>query len=118
MINSDKNTVAIPDQDRFLAVLDGKRCRTSDMFYAQINAALMLPDYFGGNLDALYDCLCDLSWLKEKHVTLLVTRSELLLSQDSSEKKTALLETLSQAEQEQYEADRSFQLILLSYDQV
>jgi len=25
---------------------------------------LNLPDYFGGNWDALYDVLCDLSWLE------------------------------------------------------
>lgn len=28
-----------------------------------IGAALCFPDWYGRNLDALYDCLADLSWL-------------------------------------------------------
>ncbi|MFI6481509.1 barstar family protein [Nonomuraea sp. NPDC050663] len=30
---------------------------------AKIARELSFPDYFGGNLDALYDCLTDLGWL-------------------------------------------------------
>nr|WP_242613767.1 barstar family protein [Herbihabitans rhizosphaerae] len=37
---------------------DGKRAMLD-----AIAAALCFPDYFGHNLDALYDCLTDLSWL-------------------------------------------------------
>lgn len=35
--------------------------------------ALDLPDYFGGNLDALHDCLTDLSWRDNPATALLVT---------------------------------------------
>jgi hypothetical protein len=31
---------------------------------------LHFPDQFGGNWDALYDCLCDLSWIKEKRIVI------------------------------------------------
>lgn len=36
---------------------------TSQAVMDSIASALSFPDYFGHNLDALYDCLTDLSWL-------------------------------------------------------
>jgi|APFre7841882630_1041343.scaffolds.fasta_scaffold114337_1 RNAse (barnase) inhibitor barstar len=50
----------------------GLRCARIDLagssdkkdLLARIGAALGFPDWFGGNWDALYDCLDDLSWLK------------------------------------------------------
>ena len=39
---------------------------------ARISRALRFPDWFGGNWDALEDCLTDLSWLNaEGHVLLI-----------------------------------------------
>lgn len=116
MLESDYNAIQQPAKDQFTAVLDGKRCKTLPDLYVQLNAALKFPDYFGGNLDALYDCLCDLSWLEQKHVSLIFTRAELLLSQATTDEKAALMETLEQAETNQYEADRSFEVILLGHD--
>ncbi|WP_367131285.1 barstar family protein [Saccharothrix sp. HUAS TT1] len=37
--------------------------RTKQDAIAAIADALSFPDWFGHNLDALYDCLTDLSWL-------------------------------------------------------
>jgi RNAse (barnase) inhibitor barstar len=116
MLHSDHNTIEQSSKQQFTAVLDGKRCKTLAEFYVQINAALRFPDYFGANLDALYDCLCDLSWLEQKHVVLIFTRAELLLSQAKADEKAALLETLEQAETNQYEPERSFEVILLGHD--
>lgn len=43
--------------------IDGTRIRTKDDFYDAVASALSFPDWFGRNLDALHDCLRDLSWL-------------------------------------------------------
>lgn len=43
--------------------LDGTALRDQLAALDGIAAALSFPDYFGRNLDALYDCLTDLSWL-------------------------------------------------------
>ena len=37
-------------------------CRDKQEFLARTAAALGFPDWFGGNWDALFDCLTDLSW--------------------------------------------------------
>lgn len=50
-------------------VLDGTAIGTKADLLAAIASALSFPSYFGRNLDALYDCLTDLSWLPEgEHV--------------------------------------------------
>jgi RNAse (barnase) inhibitor barstar len=43
--------------------IDGTRIRSKDDFYTAVAAAMSFPDWFGRNLDALADCLRDLSWL-------------------------------------------------------
>lgn len=47
-----------------------------------IAAALCFPDYFGRNLDALYDCLTDLSWLPSGEHVLIWGGSDLLKEAD------------------------------------
>lgn len=47
-----------------------------------IAAALSFPDYFGRNLDALYDCLTDLTWLPVGEHVLIWGGAELLKAAD------------------------------------
>ena len=43
--------------------LDGRRMDSRAKAYAYLKEELRLPEYFGGNLDALYDCLGEMSWV-------------------------------------------------------
>ena len=40
-----------------MIILDGKRMGDRDAMHAELKEKLGLPDYYGGNLDALNDCL-------------------------------------------------------------
>ncbi len=45
--------------------------RTKDELLSSLRVALRLPDYFGRNWDALWDCICDLSWIPDSQVVVL-----------------------------------------------
>lgn len=62
-----------------------------------IAAALSFPSYFGRNLDALYDCLTDLSWLPSGEHVLIWGGSE-LLKQADPKAYLAIRSVLSDAE--------------------
>ena len=40
-----------------MIILDGKRMGDRDALHAELKQKLALPEYYGGNLDALNDCL-------------------------------------------------------------
>lgn len=41
-------------------VLDARKMPTRDEAHEYLKMILELPEYYGKNLDALYDCLCDM----------------------------------------------------------
>ena len=62
--------------------LDGSALHDRGSALDGIAAALSFPDYFGRNLDALRDCLVDLSWLPEGEHVLVWRHAEVLRGDD------------------------------------
>ena len=48
-----------------VVVINGRRIHTLSQLYIYLARRLKFPDYFGHNLDALVDCLCDLEEVVE-----------------------------------------------------
>jgi RNAse (barnase) inhibitor barstar len=63
-------------------VIDGTTIRNRDDFYDAVAVALSFPDWFGRNLDALYDSLRDLSWLPEGEHVLVWSAPEVMREAD------------------------------------
>lgn len=42
-----------------IIILDGKQMNSFDGMHDYLAKSLRLPQYYGRNLDALYDCLCE-----------------------------------------------------------
>jgi hypothetical protein len=69
---------ALRGGDLALARVDLNGAGGKEALLERIAAALAFPAWFGGNWDALEDCLCDLSWSKAAgHVLLLENAADL-----------------------------------------
>ncbi|MEV7009713.1 barstar family protein [Streptosporangium sp. NPDC051022] len=75
-------TGGAPRSGTFVHRIDGSEITTSAEAMSAIAAALSFPDYFGHNLDALYDCLTDLAWLPAGEHVLVWSRSGILRTTD------------------------------------
>jgi RNAse (barnase) inhibitor barstar len=60
---SQKNLSNFCQQNNFqLCYLDGINIKNKQEFFQGCISAFNLPEYFGNNWDACFDCLTDLSW--------------------------------------------------------
>ncbi|MDO0933817.1 barstar family protein [Streptomyces sp. DG2A-72] len=66
--------------------MQGREMSDVDSVFTQFYENLRLPDYFGWNWNALYDCLSDLNWLATTHFLLIVDDAESVLSESPEER--------------------------------
>jgi RNAse (barnase) inhibitor barstar len=71
-----------PGRQAIVRVIRGAKSRSEGEFFNECGAALQLPDYFGENWDALFECLTDLEWLPGDAYLLLVTDGDLALDRE------------------------------------
>jgi RNAse (barnase) inhibitor barstar len=88
------------DSDIVIAVINCADAPTINDFYSQIQKGLKLPAYFGKNLDALYDCLCDFSWLDAKEVHVVLRGYDAFLAKEAKNKRWDILAVLNDAASE------------------
>jgi RNAse (barnase) inhibitor barstar len=80
-----------------VAFVDGTKASTMNEFYHQLQKGLKLPNYFGKNLDALYDCLCDFSWLDANEIHIVLRNYDDFLSKETKNQRWNLLAVLNDA---------------------
>lgn len=71
----------------FEAIIDGGKCLNKMETLNEIGKAFIFPDYYGHNLDALEECLNDLSWLDADNYSLIINNYSKFLSDEDEELK-------------------------------
>ena len=107
----------LPDfpPDAFVGDIRGDKSRSSRSFYTQVAKCLRFPDYFGRNLDALFDCLCALDDIPESEVVLLIHQYDQWLELEKPDKRSDTLAVLRDAENpENRTDDKRFRVYLLT----
>ena len=87
MILIVKNTDSIVAQDETQLILNGETLRNMQDVYDFLKRELSFPDYFGNNLDALFDCLCDLPEDKCPLQMVITNPSDFLINEDKENKE-------------------------------
>jgi len=87
--------------------LDGRLLGNKASLLAALGQALHFPDYYGGNWDALDECLADLSW-HEGPLRLLITHADSI----PDDLMASLVEIFADAAKQWAVAGRPFALYL------
>lgn len=94
--------IASPDTEfkrgnnKIIVEIDGNEIKDIPAFYELLVYNLSFPGYFGENLDALYDMLLDLQWIKHEAIELVITNFNNFLSDETTEDKADLMLLLEQ----------------------
>ena len=106
-----KSDRPISTPELFVARVDGRKTQTLDKFYKKIAKKLHFPDYFSSNLDALADCLCDLSWIGQPNVKLFIKNPTEFLAAENEEIRQSVMEIFEDAQENPMDEESSFEAI-------
>lgn len=93
--------------------LDGAAVRSKRGMMTALARLLRFPDWFGHNLDALYDCLTDLSWLPAGEHVLVWTHPEVLATADPAGYR-GIREVLADAVEGAADSDRPLKIVFVA----
>jgi RNAse (barnase) inhibitor barstar len=88
------------NEHTFRVIIDGRQIPSLEQLYPALSLRFQFPNYFQPNLDALYDCLTDLSQLPPKYqkAALIIHHSEAFLKDETDERRKALYQVLEEAQ--------------------
>lgn len=92
-------------------LMDGRSITDRAGVLAAIAEALSFPSYFGRNLDALHDCLMDLSWLPAGDHVLIWAWPDILRAADPAA-YAGVCATLSDAVRHRRDIERTVRVVL------
>jgi RNAse (barnase) inhibitor barstar len=87
------------EKNYFIAEIYGKECLSLNSFLDSIARAFKFPDYYGRNINALWDLIGDLSWLNESNYLLVIRESGFFLKDENENTRRdiyALLERIAE----------------------
>lgn len=73
------------DDNTFVVIIDGKKAQDTKSFFKEIYKELSLPYPQYAGWDALNDWMTDLSWIKEKHIMIIISSWEDFLKNGEKE---------------------------------
>ncbi len=94
-IYSDEKSLPAISSSTLRLELDGAQFPNLHKLYIKLNKELAFGGDFGNNLDALFDSMTDLSWLKEKKFNIIFKNSEQLLIDEDDNTIIDFLNTLN-----------------------
>lgn len=94
-IYSDQNSLPENNTNTKTMELDCELYPNLHKLYIKLNKEFLFGGDFGNNLDALFDSMTDLSWLKEKKFHLVFKNSEQLLTDEEDDTVIDFLNTLN-----------------------
>jgi RNAse (barnase) inhibitor barstar len=94
-IYSDEKSLPATNSGTLTVEFDGAEFPNLHKLYIKLNKMFQFGGDFGNNLDALFDSMTDLSWLKEKKFHLVFKNSELFLADEEDNTVIEFLNTLN-----------------------
>jgi ribonuclease inhibitor len=85
--------------DQISIVINGNEVQSMDQLQESLKIALHLPEYYGKNLDALYDVLTD-PQLTPKGASLVIVEAEIMKAHLGTEAVEKLVDTLNEAHEQ------------------
>lgn len=82
-----------------IITINGRNCQTKQDLFKSFSEAFNFPDYFSFNWDSFDEVICDLSWVEEDAITLVINHYSDLLVDAKDEDKDVFFDILSHVEE-------------------